>query len=36
MNKRILIIEDDEAIRSNVLDMLEAEGFSGTATILPH
>ena len=27
--KRVLVIEDDEAIRSNVLEMLEAEGFDG-------
>jgi DNA-binding NtrC family response regulator len=29
MNK-ILVIEDDDAVRSNVLDLLEAEGFEGT------
>jgi two-component system response regulator AtoC len=28
MNK-ILVIEDDDAVRSNVLDLLEAEGFEG-------
>jgi DNA-binding NtrC family response regulator len=27
--KKILVIEDDEAIRSNILDLLEAEGFEG-------
>ena len=27
--KTILVIEDDEAIRSNILDLLDAEGFEG-------
>ncbi|HKU43459.1 MAG TPA: response regulator, partial [Polyangiales bacterium] len=28
---RVLVIEDDAAVRSNVLDLLEAEGFEGLA-----
>jgi DNA-binding NtrC family response regulator len=29
LNQRVLVIEDDENIRSNVLEMLDAEGFVG-------
>ncbi len=32
MNK-VLVIEDDEGIRSNVLDLLEAEGFEGIGAV---
>ena len=28
--KRVLVIEDDEGIRENILDLMEAEGFAGT------